>query len=197
VAPKTRGHIRGLMYWLFENAVLCELIPLEHNPMSLVEPKGVGKRIKPPRILTEEGVRGSAQRARPSLSLYGPSGGLYRPSYRRGHGLALDRDQLRKLGYGNQGRICSQPSHQIKIRVLPQDELPLDPDVATILLESKRLCPDGDWRLGGSRAHGQTTIRFWLVAEEDTQNRGTAGQDSRGRSAGTRCVTVRPPDYAG
>ena len=54
MAPKTRGHIRGLMYRLFEKAMLWELIPLERNPMGLVELRGVSKRLKPPRILTEE-----------------------------------------------------------------------------------------------------------------------------------------------
>src|SRR5437868_14808671 len=49
---KTRGHIRSLVYRLFEKAMLWELIPLERNPMGLVELKGVSKRLKPPRILT-------------------------------------------------------------------------------------------------------------------------------------------------
>src|SRR6202521_3023170 len=42
------------MYRLFEKAMLWELIPLERNPMGLVELKGVSKRLKAPRILTEE-----------------------------------------------------------------------------------------------------------------------------------------------
>jgi hypothetical protein len=39
---------------LFEKAMLWELIPLERNPIGLVELKGVSKRLRPPRILTEE-----------------------------------------------------------------------------------------------------------------------------------------------
>src|ERR1700732_4775176 len=39
---------------LYEKAMLWELIPLERNPMALVELKGVSKRLRPPRILTEE-----------------------------------------------------------------------------------------------------------------------------------------------
>ena len=42
------------MYRLFEKAMLWELVPLERNPMRLVELKGVSKRLRPPRILTEE-----------------------------------------------------------------------------------------------------------------------------------------------
>src|SRR5215475_5998263 len=38
---------------LFEKAMLWEFIPFERNPMGLVELKGVSKRTKPPRILTE------------------------------------------------------------------------------------------------------------------------------------------------
>jgi hypothetical protein len=53
-APKTKGHLRGSMYRLFEKAMLWELIPFERNPIGLVELKGVSKRLKPPRILTEE-----------------------------------------------------------------------------------------------------------------------------------------------
>src|SRR5258708_10338849 len=39
---------------LFEKAMLWELIPLERKSMTLVELKGVSKRLKPPRILTEK-----------------------------------------------------------------------------------------------------------------------------------------------
>jgi len=64
-------------------------------------------------------VWGFAERARPSLSLYGFIGWLYRPPCQRGHGPALDWNQLRGLGYGSQGRICSQPSHEVEIGMLP------------------------------------------------------------------------------
>jgi integrase len=42
------------MYRLFDKAILGELIPLERNPMGLIELRGVSKHLKPPRILTEE-----------------------------------------------------------------------------------------------------------------------------------------------
>jgi len=42
------------MHRLFEKAMLWESIPLERNRMALVELKGVSKRLRPPRILTEE-----------------------------------------------------------------------------------------------------------------------------------------------
>jgi integrase len=41
------------MYRLFEKAMLWELVPFERNPIGLVELKGVSRRLKAPRILTE------------------------------------------------------------------------------------------------------------------------------------------------
>lgn len=51
VSPKYKGHIRSLMYRLFDKAMLWELVPIERNPMELVEVKGISKRKKRPRIL--------------------------------------------------------------------------------------------------------------------------------------------------
>jgi len=77
------------MYRLFKKAMLWELIPLERNPMGLVELKGVSKRLKPPRIFDGGGIWNAAQSARPSLSLYGPSGRVHGPPYQRSDGPAL------------------------------------------------------------------------------------------------------------
>jgi integrase len=51
VSPKYKGHIRSLMYRLFDKAMLWELIPIDRNPMQLVEVKGISKRTKRPCIL--------------------------------------------------------------------------------------------------------------------------------------------------
>jgi len=146
LAPKTKCHLRGLMYRLFEKAMLWELIPFERNPMGLVELKGVSKRIKPPRILTEaEFVALLNQLRQPYKSmvlLAGCTGmrisevlGLRWPS--------VDFERL--VMVVTEGYARSQPT-KLKSEY-SQDELPLDPDVATILLEWKRLCPEthGDW----------------------------------------------------
>jgi len=50
-SPKYKGHIRSLMYRLFDKAMLWELLRVERNPMDLVEVKGISKRKKRPRIL--------------------------------------------------------------------------------------------------------------------------------------------------
>lgn len=145
-APKTRGHIRGLMYRLFEKAMLWELIPLERNPMNLVELKGVSKRIRPPRILTEEEFGALLnQLVHPYRSMVLLAGCT---------GLRVSEVMgLRWTGINFESLVMEIREGYARSQVTKlksecsQDELPLDPDVATILLEWKRLCPEtsGDW----------------------------------------------------
>jgi len=52
LAPKTRGHIRGLMSLLFKCAQRWELV--HSNPMQLVRVKDVSKRVERPSVLTAE-----------------------------------------------------------------------------------------------------------------------------------------------
>jgi len=51
LSPKYKGHIRSLMYRLFDRAMIWELIAVDRNPMDLVEVKGISKRRQRPRIL--------------------------------------------------------------------------------------------------------------------------------------------------
>ena len=51
LSPKYKGHIRSLMYRLFDKAMLWELLNVERNPMDLVEVKGISKRKKRPCVL--------------------------------------------------------------------------------------------------------------------------------------------------
>jgi integrase len=51
MSPKYKGHIRSLMYRLFDKAMIWELIDVERNPMELVKVKGISKRKRRPRIL--------------------------------------------------------------------------------------------------------------------------------------------------
>jgi integrase len=53
-APKTKGHIKAVMYRLYEKAMLWEMVEWQRNPMEFVEIKGVSKRQKRPIILTVE-----------------------------------------------------------------------------------------------------------------------------------------------
>lgn len=52
LAPKTRGHIRGLMSLLFKCAQRWELV--QANPISLVRVRNVSKRLERPSVLTSE-----------------------------------------------------------------------------------------------------------------------------------------------
>jgi integrase len=140
MAPKTRGHVRSLMYRLFEKAMLWELIPLERNPMALVELKGVSKRLRPPRILTEEEFGALLNQLvhpyRCMVLLAGCTG--LRVSEVMG---------LRWSGINFESLVIEIREGYARSQVTKlksecsRDELPLDPDVATILLEWKRLCP--------------------------------------------------------
>ena len=50
----TKGHVKALMHRLFERAMLWEIVPVQRNPMELVEIKGASRRGKRPRVLTSE-----------------------------------------------------------------------------------------------------------------------------------------------
>lgn len=56
LAPKTRGHIRGLMSTIFRCAQRWQLI--ESNPMELVRVKDASKRLERPSVLTAEEFHG-------------------------------------------------------------------------------------------------------------------------------------------
>ncbi|MFL6303188.1 MAG: tyrosine-type recombinase/integrase [Candidatus Sulfotelmatobacter sp.] len=52
LAPKSKGHVRGMLRLLWEYAMWSGSIPLQRNPMELVTIKGVTKRLRKPRSLT-------------------------------------------------------------------------------------------------------------------------------------------------
>lgn len=54
LAPKTKSHIKGVMGQLFQCAMLWEYLELSINPMTLVSIRGITKRAKKPRVLTQE-----------------------------------------------------------------------------------------------------------------------------------------------
>ena len=52
LAPKSKGHIRSMMHILFQWAMKWELLDLQLNPMKLVQVKGSSKRVREPLTLT-------------------------------------------------------------------------------------------------------------------------------------------------
>lgn len=113
------------------------------------------------------------------LSLYGSAGWLHRcTGLRISEVMGLPRTGINFESLAMEIREGYARSQVTKLKSeCSQDELPLDPDVAAILLEWKRLCPEttDDWV---SNPRDGQTLRFWLAAEEGTQNCGITGEDS-------------------
>lgn len=184
VAPKTKSHVRGVMYRLFEKAMLWELIPYERNPMDLVELKGVSKRLKPPRILTEdEFVRLLNQLLQPykSMVLLAACTGL-----RISEVLGLRWQSVDFESLALEIREGFARSQVTKLKTeCSQDQLPLDPDVATILLEWQRLCPEteGNWVFPSPRTNnpydsGSLRAKVLQPAAKRAKIEGTIGWHS-------------------
>jgi integrase len=62
LAPKSRGHIRGLLHKLWSFAMWSEMIPMQENPIRHVTVKGSSTRLRQPRSLTMEEFRRFVQR---------------------------------------------------------------------------------------------------------------------------------------
>jgi integrase len=52
LAPKSKGHVRGMVRSLWEYAMWSGRVPVQRNPMELVTIKGATKRLRKPRSLT-------------------------------------------------------------------------------------------------------------------------------------------------
>lgn len=154
LAPKTKGHIKAVMHRLFECAMKWALFPLGRNPMELVEIKDVTKRQKPPRVLTHDefwkvvkflkepyrtmvlvaqclGLRVSEM-----MALQWSDFDFANLTVRVQRGIVHGRVDIVKTEYSN-------------------DDLPLDPELAAILLNWKRQCP--------------ATSEGWVFPNPDTQ----------------------------
>lgn len=138
-APKTKGHIKAIVHRLFEKAMLWELVEWQRNPMELVEIKGISKRQKKPIVLTVEQYylllellpqpyrtmvivsQCTGLRAEEVLALEWPDIDFENLSMRVVRAVVHGRVETVKTEYS-------------------EDELPLDPDFAGILLDWKREC---------------------------------------------------------
>ena len=54
LSPKSKSHVRNMLYMLMDFAMWCGAVELARNPMELVVVKGATKRIRKPRSLTVE-----------------------------------------------------------------------------------------------------------------------------------------------
>lgn len=145
-APKYKGHIKALMRRLFEKAMLWELVPLHRNPMELVEVRGISKRQGRPRILTLEEffalVKLLHEPYRTTVIVAQCTG------LRVSEILAL---RWSRIDFESLTMVVKQAVVNGRVKGLKtdysEDELPLDPAFATILLRWKAQCPfsEGDW----------------------------------------------------
>jgi integrase len=146
MAPKTKSHIKALLHRLFEKAMLWELLPIERNPMELVQLKGISKRTRkqltldpeqcwslitllpePYRVMVQVAIC-TGLRVSEILALR-----WSRIDFKR-----LLMTVKVKAVNGRLGRVKTECS---------EDDLPLDPKFATLLRDWKRRCRAtlGDW----------------------------------------------------
>jgi integrase len=140
LAPKTKGNIKSLMYRLIERAMLWELIPVARNPMELIEIRGVSKRSKKPFVMTVEQY----------LSVVGHLIEPYKQMVQVAMCLGLRVNEVLALKWSDfdfesltlkvvrgvvHGRISSVKTEY------SEDELPLDSDFASLMLDWKNRCP--------------------------------------------------------
>jgi len=136
LAAKTRGQIKALLHLLFERAMLWGLIELQRNPLELVEVKGISRRKRKPQTLAPEKFQELVAILREpykTMVIVAMCTGL-----RVSEVLALRWEHIDfKAGLmlvqngvvnGRIGRVKTEAS---------QDEVPLDPAFARVLLDWK------------------------------------------------------------
>jgi integrase len=145
-APKYKGHIKALMRRLFEKGMLWEILPLQRNPMELVEIRGISKRQRRPRILTLEeffALLKLLHEPYRTMVIVAQCTGL-----RVSEILAL---RWFRINFENLTMVVKQAVVSGRVKGLKtdysDDELPLDPSFATILLRWRTQClfSEGDW----------------------------------------------------
>ena len=142
-APKTKGHMKALMHRLYEKAMLWEMVELNRNPMQLVEIKGISKRLRKPLILTvEQYFRLLDLLPEPyrTMVVVAQCLGLRAEEVLALHWSDIDFDHLvihvsRAVVHGRVKTVKTEYS---------EDELPLDPDFATVLLAWKSRAPKSE-----------------------------------------------------
>ena len=119
LAPKSKSHLKNLMRVLFNAAMRWELIPYQHNPMSLVRVKDGSKRQREPKALSVDEFRKVLE------SIPEPFGTMCI--------VAMCLGLRQAYVYGKQGDVKTQASHCW---------MPLDRSLAEKLRQHKtRLAP--------------------------------------------------------
>lgn len=144
-APKTKGHVKALMHRLYEKAMLWEMVEWQRNPMQLVEIKGISKRKKKPIVLTVEQyyqILALIPQPYRTMVVVAQCTGLRAEEVLALEWRDIDFESLhmrvvRAVVHGRVKWVKTEYS---------EDELPLDPGFAAILLGRKRECEEQPWR---------------------------------------------------
>ena len=136
-APKTKGHYKAVMHRLYEKAMLWEIVEWQRNPMELVEIKGISKRQKKPIVLTVEQyylILELLPQPYRTMVIVAQCTGLRAEEVLALEWQDIDFENLsmkvvRAVVHGRVKTVKTEYS---------EDELPLDPDFATVLLDWKR-----------------------------------------------------------
>lgn len=139
LAPKTKGHIKGLMHRLFECAMKWALYPIGRNPMELVEIRNVSKRRRQPRVLTSDQfwkLLSYIEEPYRTMVLTAQCLGLRVSEVMALQWSDFDFDSLtvrvqRGIVHGHVDNVKTEYS---------ADDLPLDPDFAAVMLRWKTQC---------------------------------------------------------
>jgi integrase len=140
-APKTKGHVKALMHRLYEKAMLWEMVEWQRNPMQLVEIKGISKRKKKPIVLTVEQyyqILALIPQPYRTMAVVAQCSGLRAEEVLALEWQDIDFESLhlrvvRAVVHGRVKWVKTECS---------EDELPLDPGFAAILLDWKRECEE-------------------------------------------------------
>lgn len=135
--PKTKGHLKAFVHRLFNKGKLYGMLEFHENPIGLVEVRGISKRSRKPVDLTIEQfflILRLVPAKYQNMLLVDQCTGL-----RVGELLALQWEKV------NFERLCIKVEEGVVHgRIGPVkteysgDELPMDPDFATVLLDIKR-----------------------------------------------------------
>ena len=147
LAPKSKAHVRGLMHLVFTCAERWCLIEMGKNPIALVRVKDCTKRLKRPQVLTVEQFSSILPHLKEP----------YRTMVIVAQCLGLRVSEIVALKWGDfdfdNKRLLVQRS-SVHCRVddvkteYSRDHVPLDPELATILLKWKEQSlfrQDEDW----------------------------------------------------
>jgi len=135
--PKTKGHLKAFVNRLFNKAKLFGMVDFHENPIGLVEVRGISKRSKKPTVLTIEQfflLLGLLPEPYFTMTLSAQCTGLRIEEILVLNWEKIDFERLcmkieEAVVHGRIGPVKSEYS---------QDELPLDPSFATVLLDWKR-----------------------------------------------------------